>query len=273
MTLKINGIRYNVETYGNGFPLLLLHGFTGDSSTWKPFCRLWGKQSRLIIPDIIGHGKTESPAEMDCYQIESVADDLKCILEEMGVKQVDLLGYSMGGRLALTFALLFPSMVRKLILESTSPGLATKNERELRCMKDHELADFIKEQGIERFVDYWENIPLFSSMERLPATIKTTIRNQRLTNSQMGLVNSLLGMGTGSQPSWWEKLGELTCEVLLLTGEMDKKFCRIAEKMHKELKNGTWVIVKNSGHTIHVEENKKFGTIVSDFLLKGGRSI
>jgi len=269
MEALINGIRYHVEVCGEGFPLLLLHGFTGDASTWTSFCHDWGQHSKLIVPDIIGHGKTESPEEIHRYQIESAANDLKSILDELDVHQVDLLGYSMGGRLALTFAVLFPDRVRKLVLESASPGLLTEEERVFRRMKDAELAKFIRENGIKPFVDYWEEIPLFSTMERLSKVINESIRATRLGNSPVGLANSLLGMGTGSQPSWWgPPLMQLECEVLLVTGAEDEKFCRIAEAMLKNLKNGTWITVKNSGHAIHVEEREKFGTIVSGFLHK-----
>lgn len=266
MEVSADNIHYHVETFGKGFPLLLLHGFTGDSSTWAPFCQDWGKSSRLIIPDIIGHGKTESPDELNHYKMESTAYHLTCILDECGVDQVDVLGYSMGGRLGLSFAFLYPNRVRKLVLESSSPGLLTEEDRERRRIKDGKLAKFINDQGMSSFVDYWEEIPLFSTMKRMSSTTKATIRNQRLCNSPKGLANSLLGMGTGAQPSWWDKLPNLSSEVLLLTGEKDKKFCRIAESMLKKLKRGTWVEIKNSGHTIHVEEPEKFGTIVSDYL-------
>lgn len=269
MNLLIDGIRYYVEVCGEGFPLVLLHGFTGDSSTWISFRHDWGKHSKLIIPDLIGHGNTDLPVGIHRYQIESAARDLKGILDQLDVKQIDLLGYSMGGRLALTFAVLFPDRVRKLILESASPGLLTEEERELRRMKDAELAQFIKEQGIKPFVDYWEAISLFSTMKRLPSEVKEKIRTQRISNLPDGLAYSLIGMGTGSQPSWWgPPLMELTCEVLLLTGKEDQKFCRIAEEMLKQLNNGAWTVFENSGHAIHVEEPEKFGTIVSGFLHK-----
>jgi 2-succinyl-6-hydroxy-2,4-cyclohexadiene-1-carboxylate synthase len=267
MMLNVDGADYHVEICGEGFPLLLLHGFTGDSSTWTPFCAVWGKHSKLIIPDIIGHGKTEAPEEINRYHIDKAAKKLADILDQIGVEQVDLLGYSMGGRLALTFALFFPERVRKLILESASPGLETEEERKLRRMKDEELANFIMEQGVHSFVDYWGGIPLFSTMNQLPNEKKEAIRVQRLANSILGLANSLKGMGTGSQPSWWDKLDQVTCEVLLLTGELDEKFCRIAKKMLKGLKNGTWMAIEKSGHAIHMEETEKFGTIVSDFLM------
>ncbi|MEH7074659.1 2-succinyl-6-hydroxy-2,4-cyclohexadiene-1-carboxylate synthase [Neobacillus drentensis] len=269
MYIDLDGIRYHVEVCGKGqTPLVLLHGFTGDSTTWTPFTECWGKDTKLIIPDIIGHGKTESPDLLHSYHIETAASDLKRILDNLGIQQVDLLGYSMGGRLALTFAVLFPAHVRKLILESTSPGLETESDRKQRRMKDAELAKFINEQGIHAFVGYWEEIPLFSTMKRLPVYTQQKIRNQRLSNSPIGLSNSLLGMGTGSQPSLWERLSELNCEVLLLTGAEDHKFCDIAERMMKVLKNSILITIEGSGHAIHVEEPEKFGTIVSDFLSK-----
>jgi 2-succinyl-6-hydroxy-2,4-cyclohexadiene-1-carboxylate synthase len=269
MYMEINEIRYHVEVCGDGHvPLVLLHGFTGDTTTWTPFCERWGRYSKLIIPDIIGHGTTESPDALNRYQIDAAASDLKGILDQMGFKQVDILGYSMGGRLALTFALLFPECVRKLILESTSPGLATESERQDRRMKDAALAKFINEQGIRAFVKYWEEIPLFSTMKRLPSDAQQKIREQRLKNFPTGLANSLLGMGTGSQPSYWDALRNLTCEVLLLTGTEDRKFCDIAIRMMKKLKNSSWIAIEGSGHAIHVEEPEKFGTIVSDFLSK-----
>lgn len=267
MELNVDGIHYHLNISGSGFPLVLLHGFTGDLTTWDDYLVRWGHHSTLVALDIIGHGKTESPNNLKRYQIESVANDIAFMLDELGITQVDVLGYSMGGRLALTFACLFPNRVRKLILESASPGLGIDEERNLRRIKDGELAKFIQVHGIQSFVDYWEEIPLFHSMKSLPERIKGKVREQRLRNVPHGLTNSLLGMGTGSQPSWWSLLDDLSCEVLIITGDKDLKFCGIAEKMLKKLKKGSWSIIDNSGHTIHVEQPEKFGTIVSDFLI------
>ncbi|MEH7249132.1 2-succinyl-6-hydroxy-2,4-cyclohexadiene-1-carboxylate synthase [Neobacillus niacini] len=269
MQVNSNGLSFHVEGCGSRdqFPMLLLHGFTGDSSTWTSFCSVWGKHSRLIIPDIIGHGKTDAPEEIAHYKMEAAAADIILILDQMEIVQMDVLGYSMGGRLALTIAQLYPERVRKLILVSASPGLKTEEERMLRRMKDRELANFINEHGVKSFVDYWEAIPLFSTMASLPNRLKEVIRKQRLSNIARGLSNSLLGMGTGSQPTWWDRLDKLSCDVLLITGEKDEKFCRIAENMQAEMKKASWIVINDGGHAIHVEQKEKFGTIVSDFLL------
>lgn len=155
-------------------------------------------------------------------------------------------------------------------MESASPGLRTEEERHERRVQDARLADRIRKEGIRDFIGYWENIPLFQSQGNLPEQIRTRIRNQRMANSIVGLANSLNGMGTGSQPSWWGELGNLKMPVLLLTGELDQKFCRIAEEMSKALPNVHWKSVKNAGHAIHVEKPELFGTIVSEFLSQSG---
>jgi 2-succinyl-6-hydroxy-2,4-cyclohexadiene-1-carboxylate synthase len=266
MKYAVNGIRYHVDTCGDGFPLILLHGFTGDSSTWNPFCKNWGNHSRLIMIDIIGHGKTESPLDLNRYHILSVANDLDSLMDQLGIEKADVLGYSMGGRLALTFAVRYPHRVRKLILESSSPGLALEEERQERRIQDEKLAAFILEKGVESFISYWENIPLFQSQQTLPKSIRDRLREQRLKNSKTGLANSLIGMGTGAQPSWWDELEKLPHEILLLTGSLDKKFCEIAKKMKRKIKHCRWTNIEGCGHTIHVEEPEIFGTIVSRFL-------
>ncbi|KON86640.1 esterase [Sporosarcina globispora] len=270
MKYVINGVRYHVDTWGKGFPLLLLHGFTGNSEGWKEFDPFWKDHSKTIALDIIGHGKTESPSDIGHYQIEESAAVINSLLEKMGIWKIDILGYSMGGRLALTFAVNYPEKVRTLILESSSPGLKTEEERHERRLQDAKLADRIRQEGLGNFIDYWESIPLFENQKSLPDKIRTRIRTQRLANSIDGLANSLVGMGTGSQPSWWEELAHLEMPVLLITGDLDHKFCRIAKEMSKILPNVQWKSIEDTGHAIHVEKPELFGTIVSGFLSQTG---
>jgi 2-succinyl-6-hydroxy-2,4-cyclohexadiene-1-carboxylate synthase len=272
MKYVINGVRYHVDTWGTGFPLLLLHGFTGNSEGWKEFAPFWKDHSKTIALDIIGHGKSGSPPDIGQYQIEESAAVINSLLEKMGIGKIDVLGYSMGGRLALTFAVNYPEKVRKLILESASPGLRTEAERHERRIQDNKLSEKIRQEGIKNFIDYWENIPLFQSQKSLPEKIRTRIRCQRLANSIDGLANSLNGMGTGVQPSWWDELAHLEMPVLLITGNLDQKFCRIAEEMSKILPNVKWKTAEDAGHAIHVEKPELFGTIVSGFLSQTGEN-
>lgn len=268
MKIVIDEIHYHVEVCGNGRPLMLLHGFTGASTTWSELAKYLNSDYMCVMPDMIGHGKTSSPLNGDHYEITTVASHLIKILDELQVKKVDLLGYSMGGRVALAFAVNYPERVGKLILESASPGLETEEQRKERRKNDQQLATSILKNGVRAFVDYWERIPLFASQLLLPAEKKEQLRKQRLNNSAHGLANSLLYMGTGSQPSYWQQLVNLRMEVLFLAGSLDRKFCTIAEKMQKMTPFSKKMIVSNCGHAIHVEDCEKFGTIVSEFLSK-----
>jgi len=266
MKVKINDVKYNVELAGQGETLLLLHGFTGSLESWKPFLKAWVSSYQVVMLDILGHGKSDSPQDVLRYSIEQIADDLKELLETLNIKKIHVLGYSMGGRLALTFAVKYPQYVSSLILESSSPGLEIVQERNERIKKDEALANFILKEGIEVFVNYWENIPLFFTQQSLSADIRERIRHQRLNNNTIGLANSLCGMGSGKQPSWWNYLNRLNMPVYIMVGEKDKKFYQIANKMINQLRNAKTTVVKGTGHTIHVEQPDYFGKMITDFL-------
>ncbi|WLR50322.1 2-succinyl-6-hydroxy-2,4-cyclohexadiene-1-carboxylate synthase [Bacillus tianshenii] len=264
--MKIRNVNYYVETKGEGEPLVLLHGFTGSTADWFPFVEEFSKASQVVLIDLIGHGKTEKPHDEARYQMEEVVEDLKEIFDQLGLEKVTLLGYSMGGRTALSFASIYPERVHKLILESSSPGLQTEEEREERRERDRMLANKIEQEGMEWFVGKWGNIPLFASQKRLPDAVKEMQTKQRLKNVPRGLANSLRGMGTGEQPSWWNELNTFNFPVFLLTGEEDEKFFTIAKKMKKLIPNAFHQVIDHAGHTIHLEEPKIFAKIVVDAL-------
>lgn len=243
-------------------PVLLFHGFTGSTETWQSYVKRW-KHYRLIVIDLPGHGQTHTEVPVST---ESFCEDVSELLTQLEIKRCHIVGYSMGGRMALSFAMLYPRQVVLLVLESASPGLANVDEQIARQAKDETLATMLEEQGITTFVDKWENIPLFDSQKQLPETIKQRIREERLQQSPSGLAASLRGMGTGSQPAWWNKLSECSVPVLLVVGAYDHKFVAIANKMKKQLPFAALHVISKAGHAIHVEQMELFDTIVTEFL-------
>ncbi|MRH44782.1 2-succinyl-6-hydroxy-2,4-cyclohexadiene-1-carboxylate synthase [Aquibacillus halophilus] len=259
----INKKEYWIESCGTGTPVVFLHGFTGSSSTWASYMNTWKNNYKVIAVDLPGHGKTKI---VEPVRIEEFCEDLDIILDLMDIDNVHLIGYSMGGRVALSFALTHPKRVASLTLESASPGLVESKEQLARQTKDEVLAKKIEEQGILKFVDYWETIPLFASQNNLSDPVRFAIRQERLSQSPAGLASSLRGMGTGKQPSWWEKLPTLSSPVLLVVGELDKKFVGIARRMDKYIGTSTLRIISQAGHAVHVEQSQIFGTIVNEFI-------
>jgi 2-succinyl-6-hydroxy-2,4-cyclohexadiene-1-carboxylate synthase len=272
-TIAIHGVDYYYEVTGatqpdnsQQVPLVLLHGFTGSTANWAAHVQAFSPHYRVITIDLLGHGQTAASADPARYGMEQSACDLAELLAAVAPGSVHLLGYSMGGRLALYFAVTYPHRVQRLILESASPGLADPAARQERVHSDEHLAEQIEGHGIAAFVEQWEQLPLFASQRSLPEPVRAQLRTQRLRNRSHGLVNSLRGMGTGAQPSLWGQLAALATPTLLLTGELDSKFTDIAAQMAAQLPEATVVTVPQAGHTIHLEQPLAFQQQVLTFL-------
>lgn len=275
MEQPILGVRYHVDILNENQSktVVFLHGFTGSTATWNRIAAALPGY-KIVLIDLLGHGKTESPQQAYRYAMELQVRDLKKLLDKLKLTNYALVGYSMGGRTALAFASAFPEHIKLLILESASPGLKTTAEQVERQLRDEKLAERILGDGLLEFVDFWEKIPLFDSQKNLPGNVQERIRQERISQKPIGLANSLIGMGTGSQASYWDGLNRLKMPVLLMAGTMDAKFMEIAKRMEEQLASATFCAIE-AGHAIHVEKPAEFATIVSEYLsanYQGGKS-
>ena len=268
ITVNIRGINIHCNRYNNGAneKIVFLHGFTGSTHSWDEVISHLPNTFDILAIDLIGHGDTSKPVDSTRYTAKEQIEDLHALFQQLQWTNFTLVGYSMGGRLALAYACQYP--VKRLILESSSPGLSEKEERLKRKTADEQLADQILNEGLISFVNFWEGIPLFHTQLRLSLEKQQLIRQERLAGSEIGLANSLRGFGTGVQPSYWEKLEEIDTPTFLVTGELDDKFSELAKKMGKYLQNVAHKEIKNVGHAIHVENHELFATIVEDIILK-----
>lgn len=266
MLVKVNGVQYNIERAGEGAPLLLLHGFTGSAASWQAHIPIFEKHFSTLALDFLGHGKSDAPIDPMRYGMKWCVADLVEILDELEIARTNVLGYSMGGRVALHFANAHPERIENLILESASPGIENEMERAARAARDAELAEKIDGDGIEKFVETWTNIPLFATQTRLPQIVRDNLKQQRLQNRAYGLANSLRGLSVGVQESLWEQLPNIRVPTLLMAGQLDQKFSNIAKEMCKAVPNAQLEIVTEAGHSVHLEEPKRFDQVVLNFL-------
>ena len=249
-------------------PLLLLHGFTGSADAWSDVVALFGSRRRIVAIDLPGHGPL--PAARTArgpIRPEDAVASVVGFLDELGIARVDLLGYSMGGRVALRVALEHPARLRSLVLLSASPGIADDAERAARRTSDERLADRIGEDGLDAFVDAWTAQPLFATQSGLPAGVRDRERALRMRNDPAGLAACLRGMGQGAMGPMWDALPSLRVPVLLLAGELDAKYRDIAAKMAARMPDARVTIVPGAGHVAHVEQPGAFTQLVDHFLI------
>jgi len=273
----VNGVRLGIEQRGetsnSDQTLVLLHGFTGSAAGWQHHMDSLAEYGlRIIALDLLGHGQSDAPKDAKRYSIEHCQKDIVAALQELGVQkgQASILGYSMGGRIALYTA--FSGFFRALILESASPGLKDPAEREERRRSDEALAASIEREGVPAFIELWERLPLFASQKTLPFECREALHRQRLQNNAIGLAQSLRGVGTGVQPSLHAQLPTLYMPVLLIAGELDSKFNTIAKHMAQALPQSQLHIIPAAGHTVHLEQPQLFISLVGDFCLSMSHS-
>jgi len=271
MFVQVNSVRLGVEQRGEARKsdpaLVMLHGFTGSAAGWgRHLNTLAAYGLRVIALDLLGHGQSDAPDDPQRYTIEHCQQDILAALQELGVSKgrAILLGYSMGGRIALYAA--FSGFFRALILESASPGLEDPVERERRRISDETLAASIEREGVQAFIERWEKLPLFASQKTLPLECRETLRRQRLQNRATGLAQSLRGVGLGVQPSLYARLPTLQIPVLLIAGELDTKFMAIARRMARLLPQAQLCVIPGAGHTVHLERPEEFVSSVGDFI-------
>jgi 2-succinyl-6-hydroxy-2,4-cyclohexadiene-1-carboxylate synthase len=259
---------YHIDLAGDPTrpPIMLLHGFTGSRSSWTPFLPALATKYHVVIPDLPGHGESFVSPNIYNMTMNVTAQDLKEILQRLGIKHTGILGYSMGGRLALHMQLYAAELVDFLILESSTAGIANFGERIERRQKDDSLAGKIESRGLTWFVDYWSNIPLFSAHSRLPSAVKERERQIRLSHNPYGLAQSLRAAGTGRQASLWPVLPYYRAPTLIIAGEDDEKFQAIGRHLHRQLSRSQFIVIDGAGHTTHLEQPERFSTAVTDFL-------
>lgn len=267
LTLR-DGFRLAFRISGNGPPLMLLHGFTGSLAAWpEPLVSQLSATRTVLRVDLHGHGDSSDPLGPERVEMSRVVDDLLELVDFLELPQFDLAGYSMGGRVALALAVLAPERLRTLTLESASPGLATREERERRILEDQTRAAALHRDGIEAFVDGWMRMPLFSTQaQRLTPAVLQAEQTRRLGNRAAALAHVLVGMGTGSQPSLWSRLDRVTVPVLLVAGTLDAKFLGLAKDMSARFPDAVLAPIQGVGHAVHLEDPDAWIAAVTGFL-------
>lgn len=256
-------LAYTVQGTKGQSAVVWLHGFMGSSADWQPILNRLDVPMRAIAVDAPGHGGSVGLPE-DAYTMAEASQRLIDVLDREGVDKAALVGYSMGGRWALYVALHHPERVRALVLESASPGLKTAAERTARRTIDADRARRI-EADLPAFLADWYRMPLFASLQRHPGLVELMITTRR-HNDPRELARSLRGMGTGQQPSLWERLGGLRVHTLALAGELDAAYVDRARQMAARSARVQMAVVPEAGHNVHAEQPDAFAEQLRSFL-------
>lgn len=247
--------------------VLFLHGFTGSAEEWFQIIEQLPDDFNYAALDLIGHGKSDKPVNPDYYTTDSIIDQIKFVKDKISpANPIILIGYSMGGRAALSFAAAYPKEIKGLVLESASAGIKNETERKKRYEDDMKLVQFIHDHTMEEFIELWYDQEMFNTQRRFSNDKIKKLHKKKYDNSKIGMMNILKGFSTGIMPPLHDKLKSIPVKAVLISGELDSKYTFINSKIVRGFHKAKHKVVKNSGHNTHLEEPKRFIEIITNYL-------
>lgn len=248
--------------------VVVVHGFAGSAATVTELVAPLVGRHRVVVPDLVGHGRSDAPDAVDLYSMAACVDQLDVMCTALGVERVAVVGYSMGGRVALHWALRHPDRVSSLVTIGATPGPATEEQRAERVDADRALADRIERDGLVWFDRHWSALAIFATQAvRVSSARRAQLADVRIGQRAVGLANSLRGMGTGAMPHLTSgALGLVSARALVTAGADDHKFVAIGRQLAADLPHGRFEPVPEAGHAAHLEQPGTVGRLVRDEL-------
>jgi 3-oxoadipate enol-lactonase len=262
----VNGIEIHYRETGEGFPIVFVHGFTGNSRNWALTVPALRDEFRTISVDLRGHGLSEKPANEDEYALEVMASDVYQLLQSLDVTECVLVGHSMGGMVSQLLVLDHPEAVRALVLVDTAAEVPKSLLYDERRKQRAGLIEIARDQGMKAVFDEQLRItPIHPALKANPRYIDIW-REQFLMTSREAYIAGANGMA--SRRSVVDDLARVVVPTLVICGEKDEPFLDPSRQMHEAIPGSELVIIPGAGHGPQMETPAEFNRVLTQFLAK-----
>jgi 2-succinyl-6-hydroxy-2,4-cyclohexadiene-1-carboxylate synthase len=228
--------------------VLFVPGFMQRGEAWQP-----------VAARLAGSSYTTVCRDFETWTLDERVNELLAATPAGAA----VVGYSMGGRLALHAALREPDRFGALVLVGVTAGIEDPAEREDRRRSDESLAEWMERRSIEEIVQRWEASPVFATQS---AALRERQRPGRLSHDPERLARLLRSAGQGASPPVWSRLGDLRCPVLLTAGDHDRRYATAARRMAERIPHARVRLVPDAGHAPQLEAPDTFTTLLREFL-------
>ena len=262
---KINGINIYYESHGDGFPLVFAYGIGGNTTEWEPQIPVLSQRYRFIVWDPRGHAQTDSPAGADQYTQEIFAEDLKGLLDHLGIQRAYVGGLSMGGGIATRFTILHPQRVAALLIIDSFSASGMETPPENRRMRE-EIIRLTETEGMEAVADYSiKNNPNIAQTAALGKEQEERIRQMYRALNPAGYAHSTRMILNATFDA--SLLEGINAPTLVLAGQEDGALpaCRF---IHEKIAGSKLVVIPHAGHLSNLDQPVAFNEAVLEFLAK-----
>ena len=266
-TARVDGIGLFYEDVGQGLPLVFVHEFAGDYQSWHLQVRFFARRYRTIAYNARGYPPSDVPKDPGAYSQERAAEDIRGLLDALGIKKAHICGLSMGGYATLHFGLRHPDRALSLVVAGAGYG-SVAGERE-RFKKDvEETARRFMDDGIVAVADFYTKGPTrVQLMDKDPKGWQE-LYDQFVAQSPEGHALTMRGVQM-NRPSVYElekALERLEVPTLIVTGDEDEPCLEPALYLKRKIRSSGLLVLPKSGHAVNLEEPEAFNRGILDFL-------
>ncbi len=245
--LERDGVKIFYEAHGTGPALLLSHGYSATSSMWQRQVEAFSGSWQVIVWDMRGHGRSDSPDDPALYSEESTVADMTALLDEVGAEVAVVGGLSLGGYMSLAFYRAHPERVRALLLFDTGPGYRKDEARTGWNDMAERRARRLETDGLAA----------------IGGGAEVRVAQHR---SADGLANAARGMLAQRDSRVIDSLPSIAVPTLVLVGADDSAFLVPTSYMASKIPGATEVTIPGAGHAANLDQPEAFNDAVSGFL-------
>jgi pimeloyl-ACP methyl ester carboxylesterase len=245
--LQRDGVKIYYEVHGSGPTLLLSHGYSATAAMWTGQISALAAAHQLVIWDMRGHGKSDSPDDPAAYSEAQTIADMAALLDNLDAPRAVIGGLSLGGYMSLAFYAAHPERVTALMLFDTGPGYRSDRGRDAWNRTAEQRARQLEQQGLAA----------------LSGSGEVIVSAHR---SAQGLAHAARGMLAQRDGHVMATLSGIQVPTLVLVGAQDEPFLPASDYMASKIPTATKVVLASAGHASNIDQPAAFNAAVLDFL-------
>jgi pimeloyl-ACP methyl ester carboxylesterase len=262
---RINGVRLHYEIQGNGTPLVFVHEFAGDSRSWDPQVKFFGRRYQVITYNARGYPPSDVPEAPESYSQEIALEDLHSLVRHLELPPAHFCGLSMGGYTVLHFGLRYPALARSLVVAGC--GYGSDDQPRFR-REAEELGRLIEQEGMAAMAaEYGRGPTRVQLLNKDPRGWQEFV-DALGGHSSKGSARTMQGV-QARRPSVYDlkdAITRLTVPTLIVSGDEDDPCLAPGLFMKRHIQSAGLLIVPKTGHTINLEEPDLFNRAALDFV-------
>jgi len=265
--IEVNGLHLHYDEVGEGAPLVFVHEFAGDARSWHPQVRHFARRYRTIAFNARGYPPSDVPADPALYSQDHAVEDIRGLLDALGIDRAHVCGLSMGGYATLLFGLRHPARARSLVVAGCGYGSVAADRQTFR--RDAEaVARRLETEGMAPVADTYARGPMRVQFEAKDPLGWREFASQLAAGSALGHALTLRGvqMTRPSVLDLQKELEGLLVPTLIVTGDEDEPCLEPGLFLKRMIPTSGLIVIPKAGHTINLEEPEAFNRAVGDFL-------